>query len=68
MSEHILDQHAVSNDKHSNGESVSIVTLSKNTGSFLKRKLKAFFNFLVEVSEEINKARAESARYSRMRW
>lgn len=77
MSEHILDQNAVINDSaersekgdaRANGENVSIVTLGKNTLGFLKGKLYAFFNFLVDVSEEINKVRAENERYSRMRW
>ncbi len=64
MSEHVLNQ----SDAQTTGENVSIVPLSTNTVGFIKRKAIAFFNFLVKVSEEINKARAEQARYSRMRW
>lgn len=64
MSEHVLNQ----SDAQTTGENVSIVPLSTNTVGFIKRKAIAFSNFLVKVSEEINKARAEQARYSRMRW
>ena len=77
MSEHILNQESRLNDSMertimnkalSNGETVSIVTLSKNTFKFLKHSLSAVFTFMVELAEEINKVRAESERYSRTRW
>lgn len=77
MSEHILNQDGRLNDSMersimdktlSNGEAVSIVTLSTNTFKFLKQKFGVFFNFLIELAEEINKVRAESERYSRSRW
>lgn len=77
MSEHILNQDSRLNDSMerkimnqalSNGETVSIVTLSTNTFKFLKQKLVGFFNFLVDVAEEVHRVRAESERYSRTRW
>lgn len=70
MSEHILEQSSCINDsvKRNKGETVSTASLSKNTFKFLKRKLQAAFNFMVELAEEVNKVRAESERYSRTRW
>lgn len=77
MSEHILNQNSRLNDSMeraimdkalNNGETVSIANLSRNTFKFLKQKAVAFFTFLVDLSEEINKVRAESERYSRQRW
>lgn len=77
MSEHILSQDARLNDSLersimdkalSNGEAVSIVTLSKNTFTFLKHKLVAFGAFMVELSEELNEARAKSEKFSRSHW
>lgn len=77
MSEHILNPSSRLNDSMeraimdrtlSNGETVSIVTLSTNTFKFLKQKSHAFFDFMVALAEEINKVRAESERYSRTRW
>lgn len=77
MSELILDQKARLNDSMersimdkalTNGETVSIVTLSTNTFKFLKRKIAAAFTFMVEVAEEVHELRLESARYSRTRW
>ncbi len=77
MSELILDQKARLSDSKeraimdkalTNGETVSIVTLSTNTFKFLKQKISAAFTFMVEVAEEVHKLRLESARYSRTRW
>lgn len=77
MSEHVLNQNSRLNDSMeraimdkalNNGETVSIVSLSKNALKLFKQKSIAFFNFMVELAEEINKVRAESERYSRTRW
>jgi len=77
MSEHILNQdvrlndsleRSIMNEALSNGEAVSIVALSKNTFTFLKRKLVAFCTFMVELSEELNEARAKSEKFSRSHW
>lgn len=77
MSEHVLNQNSRLNDSMeraimdkalNNGETVSIVSLSKNVLKFFKQKSIAFFEFMVELAEEINKVRAESERYSRTRW
>lgn len=77
MSEHVLNQNSRLNDSMertimdkalSNGETVSIVSLSKNVLKFFKQKTIAFFTFMVELAEEINKVRAESERYSSTRW
>lgn len=77
MSEHVLNQNSRLNDSMeraimdkalNNGETVSIVSLSKNVLRFFKQKSIAFFGFMVELAEEINKVREESERYSRTRW
>lgn len=65
MSEHVLNQDL---ENSSTGNTVSIGSLSTNILKFFKQKSIAFFNFLVELAEEINKVRAESERYSRTRW
>lgn len=77
MSEHCLDQDArlndslersIMDDALNNGGAVSIVTLSKNIFTFLKRKLFAFGRFMVELSDELNEARAKSEKFSRSHW
>lgn len=77
MSEHVLEQNSRLNDSMeraimdkalSNGDTVSIVGLSKDILKFFKQKSISFFTFLVELAEEINEVRAKSERYSRGRW
>lgn len=77
MSECTLNQDVKLNDSLernlmnstlSNGEAVSIVNLSKNAFKFAYRKLAAAGAFMVDLSEELNKARAASEKYSRSHW
>lgn len=77
MSEHTLSQdvrlndsleRSIMDDALNNGEAVSIVTLSKNAFTFLKRKLVAFGTFMIELNEGLNEARAKSEKFSRSHW
>lgn len=71
MSEHILDnpsERIVVNKASTAGESVSTVTARTNILTTLKHKIVAAARFMVELSEEVNRVRAEATKYSRTRW
>lgn len=73
MSEHALQsdisltdslERSMMNKALSNGEPVSITKI----GKAVKTKLMAFWNYMVELSDYINEARAKSERLARSHW
>ncbi|HWL27767.1 MAG TPA: hypothetical protein VNQ97_02555 [Burkholderiaceae bacterium] len=55
-------------DAMSNGESVSVITLGKTVLRSLKNGFMAVADYLVEVTDALDEARAKDARFSRSQW
>jgi len=52
----------------SNGESVSIVTLTQKALASIKKGIVAVYDYIIDVTEALNEARAKDARYSGTQW
>lgn len=52
----------------SNGERLSIVAMLKKAFNAVKKATYAVGNYLVEVAEFLNEARANDSRFSRSQW
>ncbi|MYN14828.1 hypothetical protein GSY71_16940 [Pusillimonas sp. TS35] len=52
----------------SNGETVSAIELGKNVLAAFKRGTVAFWDYMVEVAEALNEARAKDSRFSGSQW
>ncbi|NYT63300.1 hypothetical protein H0A66_13345 [Alcaligenaceae bacterium] len=52
----------------SNGETVSIVSLTKKAYSALKTGFIAFVGYMADLNKALDEARAKDARFSRSQW
>lgn len=52
----------------SEGQSISLVALFKTSFAVVGKALRHAFDFLVDVTNALNEARAKDARYSRSYW
>ncbi|MGB6104371.1 MAG: hypothetical protein WBF88_11065 [Pusillimonas sp.] len=52
----------------SNGESVSIVTLTQKVLASVKKGVVAVYDYVIAVSEALNEARAKDARFTGSQW
>ncbi|NYT85057.1 hypothetical protein [Pollutimonas harenae] len=52
----------------SNGESVSIIALAQKALASIKQGIVSTYEYIIDVTEALNEARAKDARFSGSQW